>query len=157
MNQLIPAPLELEIVLNAGIEDVWAAWTTEEGIRSFFAPECRIEARVGGAYEIYFLPNEREGHRGAEGTRVLSFEPMKFLSFTWNNPPSIPKIRWQYTTVSLYFETLNEKQTRLKFIHHGWGPGEDWQKARDYFYRAWNQAVIPRLVKMLETGPVVWK
>ena len=156
MNQPIPAAFELETVLNAGIEEVWTAWTTEEGIRSFFAPECKIEARVGGAYEIYFQPDEREGLRGAEGTRILSFEPMKFLSFTWNNPPSIPEIRWQYTSVSIYFEAMNELQTRFKLVNQGWGPGEDWQKARDYFDRAWMQAVIPRLVKMLETGPVEW-
>lgn len=156
MRQPIPAPLELEIVLNAGIEQVWSTWTTEEGIRSFFAPACKIEPRVGGTYEIYFNPDEQKGSRGAEGTNILSFEPMKFLSFTWNNPPSIPEIRWQYTVVSLYFEALNDQQTWLKLIHLGWGLGENWQKARDYFDHAWKQVVIPRLVKRLESGPIDW-
>lgn len=155
--QPIPAPLELEIILNTGIEEVWAAWTSEDGIRSFFAPDCKIETYVGGTYEIYFNPDEQEGFRGAEGTFILSFEPMKFLSFTWNNPPSIQVIRWQYTVVSLFFEALNEQQTRFVLVHQGWGQGEDWQKAREYFDRAWNQVVIPRLVKMLESGPVDWK
>ena len=130
MKHSIPAPFEVEIVLNTGIEEVWSAWTTEEGIRSFFAPACRIEAYVGGAYEIYFNLDEQEGFRGAEGTRILSFEPMKFLSFTWNNPPTIPEIRRQYTAVSLYFEVLNEQRTQLILVHQGWGPGEDWKSAR---------------------------
>lgn len=156
MRQLILAPLEFEINLKAGISKVWTAWTTEEGIRSFFAPACKIEARVGGAYEIYFHPDEKEGFRGAEGTHILAFEPMKYLSFSWNNPPSIPGIRLQFATVGLYFEEIHEQKTFFKLVHQGWGPGEDWGKAFDYFEHAWEQVVIPRLVKMLESGPVKW-
>jgi uncharacterized protein YndB with AHSA1/START domain len=156
MKQLNPAPLEFEIVLNANLAKVWSAWTTDEGIRSFFAPACKIEAYVGGAYEIYFHPDENEGFRGAEGTRILAFEPMNFFSFTWNNPPSIPALRWQFTHVSLHFNAANENLTYLKLIHQGWVPGEDWQKARDYFSRAWGQVVLPRLTNMLESGPVKW-
>jgi len=40
--------------VNANIEDVWNAWTTEEGVKSFFAPACNIDLKVGRAYEMLF-------------------------------------------------------------------------------------------------------
>ena len=147
MSNDIPEPLIFEIILDANIDKVWDAWTTDSGIRSFFAPDCKIDPKVGGDYEIYFSPAEKVGERGAEGTKNLAIEPKRFLSFTWNNPPSIPEIRWQYTVVSVYFELIDEKQTRLKLVHTGWGSGKNWQKTREYFNHAWGQVVLPRLKK----------
>lgn len=40
--------LRAEVIVDAGIEDVWQAWTTPAGIRSFFARGCNVELRVGG-------------------------------------------------------------------------------------------------------------
>ena len=49
--------IKLEIVLNAPVEKVWKAWTTKDGIRSFFAPDCDIDLRVLGKYDILFAPD----------------------------------------------------------------------------------------------------
>jgi uncharacterized protein YndB with AHSA1/START domain len=46
-----------ERVYDASIEDVWALWTTKEGLEEWFAPEgmrfevSTLELRVGGAFE----------------------------------------------------------------------------------------------------------
>src|SRR5688572_23586120 len=53
--------LRAELVLAAPIESVWAAWATEEGVKTFFAPGARVEPRVDGAYEIYFDPTAAPG------------------------------------------------------------------------------------------------
>ena len=42
--------------MKAPVEAVWQAWTTSEGIKSFFAPDARVEARPDGPFEIYFNP-----------------------------------------------------------------------------------------------------
>lgn len=56
-----------EVTVDAPVSDVWEAWTTREGVASFFAPDCRIELEVGGAYEMYFIPDAEPGQRGGEG------------------------------------------------------------------------------------------
>ncbi len=32
-----------EITIPGDLDEVWNAWTTKEGIQSFFAPECHVE------------------------------------------------------------------------------------------------------------------
>ena len=46
--------LEKQVTLPGSVEAVYSAWTTPEGCRGFFAPECNIDARPGGAYELFF-------------------------------------------------------------------------------------------------------
>ncbi|MDP2966702.1 MAG: SRPBCC domain-containing protein [Pelolinea sp.] len=143
-------------IIPAPINSLWEVWTTEAGIRSFFARDCHIDLRVNGEYKIYFNPNAHNGERGAEGTRILAIQPNILFSFTWNNPPSIPVIRWQYTHVSLYFTSIDAKQTKLLLEHDGWGEGANWEMAFAYFDRAWNKIVFPRLVKRFVSGPIDW-
>lgn len=38
--------LRATLVLDAPVDAVWKLWTTEEGVKSFFAPGCRIEPKV---------------------------------------------------------------------------------------------------------------
>jgi uncharacterized protein YndB with AHSA1/START domain len=49
--------IRFERVYDASIEDVWALWTTKEGLEEWFAPEgmrvevSALELRVGGAFD----------------------------------------------------------------------------------------------------------
>ncbi|MBE2241542.1 MAG: SRPBCC domain-containing protein, partial [Burkholderiaceae bacterium] len=45
--------IDKEVEVAASVDQVWDAWTTRDGIRSFFAPDANIDARVGGAFQIY--------------------------------------------------------------------------------------------------------
>jgi hypothetical protein len=77
------------------------------------------------------------------------------LSFDWNAPPHLPEARAQRTFVVLRFEPLGERSTRIRLHHTGWGDGGEWDKAHDYFERAWG-GVLGNLKKRFETGPVDW-
>jgi uncharacterized protein YndB with AHSA1/START domain len=148
--------LIIESSIPASISRVWNAWTTEKGIKSFLARECQIDLRVNGKYEIYFQADKNKGERGAEGTHILAIQPQSLFSFTWNNPPSIPEIRWQYTHISLYFDPLNENLTRLILEQDGWGKGKAWEIAYSYFDQAWGEIVFPRLARSFKEGPINW-
>jgi uncharacterized protein YndB with AHSA1/START domain len=149
--------ISYQVQVPAPISEVWKAWTTEEGVKSFFAPECRIALRVGGAYEMYFDPSAPEGRRGGEGLTILAIQSEKMLSFTWNAPPHLSEVRGQLTHVTLYFHEAGENKTSLDFIHDGWGEGGEWDQAYEYFTRAWGEVVLPRFIYRFETGPVDWK
>jgi len=146
-----------QVTVPAGLADVWAAWTTEEGVRSFFAPSCRIELAPDGPYEIFFNPNAPAGQRGGEGLRVLAVQPQKMFSFTWNAPPTLPDVRGQRTHVILRFDEVGPKSTRVTLRHDGWGDGGQWDEAFQYFNRAWNKVVLQRLQYRFEHGPVDWQ
>ncbi|MHC4780015.1 MAG: SRPBCC family protein, partial [Planctomycetota bacterium] len=74
MGSQRPAPICRKVEVPAPIGDVWKAWTTSQGAATFFAPAAIIEAEVGGAYELYFMPDGPEGSRGSEGCRIHSME-----------------------------------------------------------------------------------
>jgi uncharacterized protein YndB with AHSA1/START domain len=148
--------LRAEILVPAPLAEVWSAWTTDAGIATFFAPEGHVDLRVDGTYDVWFFPEAEAGKRGAEGMRILVHEPMRRFSFTWDAPPSIPTIRNQRTVVVLEFAPHGERATRLRFTHSGWGEGEDWDRAYEYFRSAWGTKVLPRLVHRFTAGPLDW-
>ncbi len=145
-------PLYFEVYVAAPIGEVWQAWTTEEGARTFFTPQCSIDLRPGGSYEMYFNLDAPAGLRGSEGCVILAYEEPVMLSFTWNAPPQLPAIRAQRTHVMVALTPIDPGNTRVTLTHDGWGSGGDWQKARQYFLRAWGDMVLPRLQKRFIIG-----
>ena len=51
--------LDRQVEIAASLDQAWEAWTTREGVTSFFAPDAKIEPRVGGAFEVYMDPLAR--------------------------------------------------------------------------------------------------
>lgn len=149
--------LRAEVTVKAPLAEAWKAWTTDSGIAGFFAPQGRVDLRVDGTYDVWFNPAGKPGMRGADGMRILDVDPMKRFAFTWNAPPSIPSIRDKRTLVVLDFAARGEDSTTVRFTHLGWGDGPDWDKAYDYFDRAWGAVVLPRFVRRFEQGPIDWK
>ncbi|HUP66456.1 MAG TPA: SRPBCC domain-containing protein [Thermoanaerobaculia bacterium] len=139
--------IEGEVIVPVNVATAWNAWTTEEGITSFFAPAARIDARPDGAFEIWFDPSQPRGMRGADGMRFLAVDPMNMISFTWNAPPQFPNVRKQRTHVVVRFEKLSDSSTRVTLRHDGFGQGEEWDGVFAYFERAWKELVLPAFAK----------
>lgn len=146
-----------EVTVQAVIDEVWAAWTAEDGVKSFFALDCHIQREPDGPYEIYFNPDAPAGERGGDGLRVLAIQPKKMFSFTWNGPPTLPDVRGQRTHVILRFYEVGPNSTRVTLGHDGWGEGGQWDEAFGYFETAWNKVVLPRLAYRFEHSPIDWR
>lgn len=149
--------IEFEFTVNALPHEVYKAWSTTEGIKTFFAPGGKVELKMFGDYHIYFFPEYPEGSRGAEDEIVLAFEENKMISFTWGFPPSLPDLRAnQKTVVNVRFFPTEDGKTKVRFLQTNWGEGEDWQKGYEYFVQAWGNVVLPRLIYRFNVGPVDW-
>ena len=147
--------IDKEIVVPATLDAVWNAWTTREGIVSFFAPDALVDAKVGGPFQIYINPLAPAGMRGADDMRFLAVQPKKMISFDWNAPPNLPEARAQRTFVVVRFAPIDDKTTRVTLHHTGWGEGGEWDKTYTYFDKAWGN-VLGNLKKRFETGPMDW-
>jgi uncharacterized protein YndB with AHSA1/START domain len=145
-----------KITVKANVDDVWRAWTTTEGIKSFFAPDAKVELRVDGPFEIYINPLAEPGLRGGDDLRVIGFQEKKMLSFTWNAPPSLPEARKQRSVVIVRFASRGDAITDVTLTHIGWGEGGEWDKAYDYFAKSWPN-VLKNLKKRFDDGPIDWK
>jgi uncharacterized protein YndB with AHSA1/START domain len=147
--------IEREVLVNAPVEKVWQAWTTTNGIKTFFAPDAHVDLRVDGAFEIFINPYAPPGQKGADGMRILGFQKERMLSFTWNAPPDLPEARKQRTIVIVRLEPVGEGKTRVTLHHLGWGEGGEWDKAFAYFSAAWPH-VLQNLQDSFTKGPKDW-
>jgi uncharacterized protein YndB with AHSA1/START domain len=144
-----------EVVVKATPEQVWKAWTTEDGIKSFFAPGAKIEARPMGLFEIHMNPYAEPGMRGADDMRYLALQEPKFLSFTWNAPPHLAEARKQRTVVTVRIMPVDAATTKVVLYHSAFGDGGEWDKTYDYFNGAWTR-VLANLKKRFDEGPIDW-
>lgn len=147
--------IEKEVIVPATLDQTWAAWTTREGIVSFFAPGAEVDARVGGAFHIHMDPDAPQGMKGADDMRFMALQPKRMLSFDWNAPPSLPEARAQRTFVVVRLEAVGAAETKVSLSHLGWGTGGQWDQTYAYFDRAWPR-VLENLRKRFETGPQDW-
>lgn len=137
--------IEKSIVVKAPRSVVWQMWTTEKGLCSFFPPQCHVEFKIGGAYEMYFLVDAEDGSRGSEGCKILSYLPERMLSFSWNAPPTIPTVRDHEHKAWVVIDLReHEEGTEVLLYHLGFLEGDDWEKCIDYFEEAWGR-VLNRL------------
>ncbi len=157
LSVLAAAPSERtltkEVTVKAPRAEVWRAFSTAEGVRTFFSPAANVELRPGGPYEILFDTSAPQGAQGCEGCRVLSYVPEEVLSFSWSAPPSFPELRWQKTFVVVQLADAGEGQTRVKLTQAGWKEGPEWDKLHGYFDQAWTM-VLGNLRKRFESGPL---
>ena len=156
-DDLSPRLIRHDVLLAAPPPRVWALWSTNAGLESWFVPRADVELRIGGKYEVYFLLGQPVGSQGSEGCRVLSFLPERMLSFTWNAPPNQPLTRPRHTWVVLEFDAV-DAGTRLRLTHLGWpasgladaeGP---WTQTFDYFERAWAEVLRELQAAVAATG-----
>ncbi len=150
------APITYSIDVPATLDEAWTMWTTKDGLQSFFAPYAEIEPETLGTLEIWFFPENEPGFRGAEGMRVLAFEPNDRLVFTWNAPPSLPYARARMATVEVSFDAVDESTTRVTLTHGGFGRHPEWHMTREYFQGAWT-VVLNRFAYAADIGPVDWE
>ncbi|MDD2772095.1 MAG: SRPBCC domain-containing protein [Elusimicrobiales bacterium] len=142
-----------EAVVAASRAEVWRAWTTSEGAMTFFAPKANISLAIGGPYEVYFDPADER--MGTKGLKILSYLPEEMISFQWNAPPDMPVVRRELCWVVVQFSDAGDGLVKVRLTHLGWKEGEEWDKAFNYFQRAWD-FVFDNLKRRFSDGPVDW-
>lgn len=154
-----PRSIVKEVEVAAPPAAVWPLWTTSEGIR-WLVESARIELRIGGPYELYFLNDAPEGSRGSEGCRVLAWIPDRMVAFTWNAPPHLATTRRSLTWVVVELEPTSAG-TRVRVTHLGWPASTiadlstEWPATYAYFDRAWGNVVQALVAHVAQGGRVV--
>lgn len=63
-------------------KEAYKAWTTREGINTFFGEDSKIELKENGAFEVYFSMSSKVGYRGSEGCQIIQFKENEFVEFS---------------------------------------------------------------------------
>lgn len=144
-------PLVSHAVIDAPVADVWKAFTTTEGIKSWMVAEGDFDLRIGGKMRTGYQPGtDLNGPSAIENT-VLAFDPERMLTIRNTKAPekfpfkdAIGKV-W---TV-IYFEPVGESRTKVIIRMIGYQHGEEFAKMKAFFKRG-NQQTLDGLVKYFE-------
>lgn len=160
------------VMLSADVacapERSYEMWTTEAGVRGFFAPAAQIDGPVGGRYTVMFFPDEDpEGlSHGTAGAHLLAAEPGRFVAFEWvvfagdeskgvNAPPYAAPAQRLPDPLPTWVEialTPAGSGTHVEFRHYGFGEGELWGRSHAWFARAW-EGVLRQMAAVCANRP----
>jgi uncharacterized protein YndB with AHSA1/START domain len=126
-----------ESIVNAPLDQVWAAFTTKAGLESWMAAHAEIEIKLGGKMRTQYDPKGTTDDAGAIENTILSYEPLSMLSFRVTKAPKgfpFPNaIKNMWTVV--YFDAQGEKATRVRVVSMGFGKDDESKKMREFFNR----------------------
>ncbi|HSQ59812.1 MAG TPA: SRPBCC domain-containing protein [Acidobacteriota bacterium] len=78
---------ERETIIAGPTDLVWRLLTTEDGIRSWLAPQADVDLRVGGLVRTHQDPKGRLGDAQTTVSRVLSLRPRRAFSVKVEQAP----------------------------------------------------------------------
>jgi len=144
--------LQMETEVESPLELVWLAFTQADRVIQWFAPDANIEPRLGGSYELFFNPDNRD-QMGTRGCLITLFEPNERLGFTWKGPDDFAALMNQDDALTYVLVTLSEQAGKTKVVieHFGWKESGEWDKARAWHETAWSH-VLTSLKTALESG-----
>lgn len=144
-------PLELSVVVPAPPEQVWAAFTTTEGVKKWMVSQADLDTRNGGIWKTKY---GKEGTLGDEGTifnEVLAVDPGRMYTLRIQKPPKrfpfMNTYRDMWTVV--YFDPAEGGKTRIRLRAHGFKDTEESRKLRAFFEQG-NQATLDAAVRYFE-------
>ncbi len=145
-----------EAVTTATLEDAWKAWTTAQGLISFFVPKAIIEPVVGGRYELFSSLKAPKGFQGTEGCKISALEPQKHLAFEFIAPPQFPNVRRLRTRVDVSFgQVAKGGVVKLDLVHSEFLEGEEWDEFFEFCNWNWD-LVLGRFQYRFSVGPMDW-
>jgi len=131
--------------LHCTTDQAFKMFTVNELLESWLTSLAEVEPFVGGKYELFWNPTDREND-STIGCKVTAIEPNKFLSFEWKGPKKFKNFMNNadpLTHVVAFFLPCHEENapcTDVHLIHSGWRSSKEWEEARLWFEKAWNDA-----------------
>ena len=129
--------ISTEGVVSAPVAEVWTAFTTGAGLRSWMAPHADIDLRVDGLMRAHYKPDGTLGDGSTIVNKVLSFEPQRMLSIRVAKAPDdfpFPGAIMAMWSV-VYFEDAGNSTTRLRVVSMGFTPDAESQRMKAFFER----------------------
>ena len=131
--------------INCDVNTVFSMFTKNELLENWLTTKANVDPILGGKYELFWVPEHPEND-STIGCKITGIEKNKFISFDWKGPAefkSFMNIADPLTHVIVFFTHNNDnpKKTIIYLFHTGWRKDSNWQKARDYFEKAWLKAL----------------
>jgi uncharacterized protein YndB with AHSA1/START domain len=140
-----------EGVVNAPVAEVWNAWATTAGLKSWLAPHADIDLRIDGMMRSNYDPKGSLSDPATIENKILAYEPERMLSIkVAKAPETFPfkdKIGDMWTV--LYFQSTTDGKTTLRIVGMGFGSDDESQRMKKFFEQG-NAYTLAQLQKRFE-------
>jgi uncharacterized protein YndB with AHSA1/START domain len=146
--------LRVETMLQQPLERVWKAFSTEEGLRCWIAPVVRLDLRTGGSLSTNYDETAAIGGPGTISLVILNYVEGEEITFRVKlNRTFSERLRSEDGNLQevVEFRRLPGGGTKVVSSMVGWGSGEEWDKAFEFFARG-NEWTYENLVKCFAQG-----
>lgn len=145
---------ENEIEIDASLDQVWKAFTTTEGLRSWVAPLADIEFKVGGKWRANYNSKGKLGDDATIENTILCYDPKRMMSI---RPTKVPKgfpfaepVKKTWTV--FYFDAVNDSRTKVRVVVLGYDSSEPSRQLRAFFEQG-NKQSLNQLAKSFTREP----
>ncbi len=149
--------MQLSIVVPASRAEVWAAFTTSEGYRSWGTPLASVELKVDGIIETNYDAAAKLGSPDNIRNQITAYVPERLLVMrNVQAPTGFPNAaEFARTAVLIELEALDTRSTRVTLTGVGYGPGLKFDELYRTFEWA-NAYSLTELKARFVGGPVDW-
>lgn len=149
--------IQLSAVIPAAAPEVYRAFTTTEGFRSWAVPMTRVDLKIGGMMESSYDAKARLGDPNNIKNEIVAYVPDRLLVIRNHQAPAgfaDPELFGKTVTV-MEFQPVGPKATKVVITNAGYGKGARWDTLYGHF--EWGDAyMLAQLKKRFETGPTDW-
>jgi uncharacterized protein YndB with AHSA1/START domain len=144
--------LQLSIIVPIDKKDAWKLFTTDEGLKKWIAPVATIDMKTGG-----YIKTNYDRNKSAEDSSSIQLGIINYLEYEMmtlkvdlNNsfPPDI-KTGDKNLQEIIQFTDAGNGKTKLVSTMVGWGQGDNWNKAYDFFEKG-NDWTFKEILKLFE-------
>ena len=142
-----------EVLIDASVDDVWRAHTTDEDWALWSSPQVEIDLRVGGTIRTHYDESATLGDPGTNTLHIVNYVPRRLLTLKADiseNWPEVLKQDGDRLTNVILFEALGEERTRLTSYGIGYRDTPEYDNLMKFFIGA-NEHLYSKLLLLLES------
>ena len=141
-----------EVVVEASVQRVWEAYTTEEGWRAWASPAVEIDLRAGGTIRTHYGPEASVGDPGTNTLHILNYVPERLLTLQAEVEERWPEVMKEDAgnlMNVIVFEPLSSNHSRILSYGVGYRDSEAYDELMAFFIPA-NEELFQVLKDYLE-------
>ena len=140
--------LRFEVTVQGSLDDVWAAFTTKEGLATWLWRDVRVDPHPGGDWLAIFP-------QSTAGGTVISITPKTQLVIAAMAPDQFPAVREARTRAVFEFASVTPASTTVTLTQTGWPAGAEWDAAYEYLASG-TADLLTQLYQRFASGPIAW-
>lgn len=141
-----------EIVIQANVEKLWAAYTIEDEWKQWVTPIVEMDFRINGTIKSHYDPNAKIGDSGTIVIHILNYIPNKLITMQAEVAEHFPDFmrgdeKNMYSLVE--FTPLGTHETKVTLYGLGYRNDQRWHDLMRFFIQG-NEMTLLNLKKYTE-------